>query len=377
MKTVLLTDICDIQYGYPFDSSKFNDSQGMPLIRIRDVMRGFSETYTTEECDESYIITEGELLVGMDGEFNISRWGKEPALLNQRVCHLIPKKVDKGYLFYFMPSALKKIEMKTPFVTVKHLSAKELNKVVVPLPEMEEQCRISATLDKVSLLISKRREELAKLDGLVKARFVEMFGDPKDNAMNWSVYSLGDLFKVSSSKRIYQNEQVPEGIPFLRISDLMNRIERADETAELFISEELYEKLKDDGLVPLAGDILVTSRGTLGQCYEIREHDKFYFQDGMISWLYDRSSKISNNYLMHLFQMPGFRVQIDETPAGSTVNYLSISRIKKLKIMCPSIECQQQFADFVSQVDRSKAAVERSLASLETLKKSLMQQYFG
>ena len=211
----------------------------------------------------------------------------------------------------------------------------------------------------------------------MKARFVEMFGDPKDNAMNWSVYSLGDLFKVSSSKRIYQNEQVPEGIPFLRISDLMNRIERADETAELFISEELYEKLKDDGLVPLAGDILVTSRGTLGQCYEIREHDKFYFQDGMISWLYDRSSKISNNYLMHLFQMPGFRVQIDETPAGSTVNYLSISRIKKLKIMCPSIECQQQFADFVSRVDKSKAAVERGLASLETLKKSLMQQYFG
>ena len=157
----------------------------------------------------------------------------------------------------------------------------------------------------------------------------------------------------------------------------MNRIGKGDETAELFISEELYKKLKKDNLVPVAGDILITSRGTLGQCYEIRKEDKFYFQDGMISWLHNRNKEITNVYLMYLFQMPGFRIQIDEVPAGSTVNYLSLARMKNLRIMCPTIKFQQQFSAFVTQVDKSKLAVQRGLKELEILKKSLMQKYFG
>ena len=190
-----------------------------------------------------------------------------------------------------------------------------------------------------------------------------MFGDPKYNALEWSVYLLGNLFTVGSSKRIYQSDQVQEGIPFLRISDLMNRIENKDETAELFITAELYEELRENNLVPVVGDILVTSRGTLGQCYEIREQDKFYFQDGMISWLYNRDEKITNAYLMYLFRMPGFRLQIDEVPAGSTVNYLSLVRMKNLKIMCPPLELQQQFAAFVAEVDKSKHFGELEVAA--------------
>ena len=143
-----LPEICTIQYGFPFDSAKFSTSEGMPLIRIRDVVRGYSETFTTEEYKEEYIVNKDDLLISMDGEFNIAKWGETPALLNQRVCRLLPKsEVDKNYLFYFMPSALKRIEEKTPFVTVKHLSAKELNKVKVPLPSLEEQHRIAALLD--------------------------------------------------------------------------------------------------------------------------------------------------------------------------------------------------------------------------------------
>ena len=128
----LLTDICKLQYGYAFDSAKFTTNAGVPLIRIRDVVRGFSETFTTEECDPEYIVQDGDILVGMDGEFNIARWKGGKAYLNQRVCRLIPTdEVDEMYLYYFMPKALKAIEDKTPFVTVKHLSAKELNKIVV------------------------------------------------------------------------------------------------------------------------------------------------------------------------------------------------------------------------------------------------------
>ena len=135
-----LIDVCNVQYGYPFDSKLFSDSDGMPLIRIRDVIRGYSETFTTESYKEEYVVKRGDMLIGMDGEFNIARWGNTPALLNQRVCRIIPKQnVDKDYIYYAMPKALKEIEDRTPFVTVKHLSAKEINKIEIPLPPLETQ----------------------------------------------------------------------------------------------------------------------------------------------------------------------------------------------------------------------------------------------
>ena len=85
---------------------------------------------------------------------------------------------------------------------------------------------------------------------------------------------------------------------------------------------------------------------------------------------------VTNTYIMQLFQMPGFRKQIDDIPAGSTVNYLSLARLKELRVMCPTIELQEQFIAFVEQVDKSKLAVQQGLQELEILKKSLMQEYF-
>lgn len=358
-----LMDVCDIQYGYAFDSKKFsNDSSFIPLIRIRDVKRGYSETFYSGTYSKEYIVHRNDLLIGMDGEFNIARWNSNEALLNQRVCKIVAKNgTNEEYLRFAMSRKLKEIEEKTSFVTVKHLSAKELKKIVLKMPNIEKQSKISNILVKLEDTIKVYKKELEKLNSLIQARFIELFGDPKYNALKWPIYMLGDLFTIGSSKRIYQSEQVPEGIPFLRISDLMNKIEKADESANLFISEELYEELQERDLVPVAGDILVTSRGTLGQCYEIKEQDKFYFQDGMISWLYNRDEKITNNYLMFLFQMPGFRLQIDEVPEGSTVNYLSIARLKNLRIMCPSIELQQQFAAFVVKVNKSKFVIHKFL----------------
>jgi len=179
---VKLTDVCRIQYGFAFDSSKFSERDGTPLVRIRDVVRGYSETFTTEECGDEYLVQNDDMLIGMDGEFNISHWKGGKAYLNQRVCHLIPKDVvDALYLFYFMPKALKEIEDKTPYVTVKHLSAKELNKIIVPMPTLEEQKQIGQRLQKVDSLISLRKQQLAKLNELVKSRFVEMFGGISDS----------------------------------------------------------------------------------------------------------------------------------------------------------------------------------------------------
>ena len=187
---------------------------------------------------------------------------------------------------------------------------------------------------------------------------------------------MDQLCEVSSSKRIYQNEQSMTGIPFLRISDLVNRMDTGTKECDLHIPQVLFEELKDKGLVPVTGDILLTARGTLGRCYIVKEDDEFYFQDGMITWLSKFDSEITPQYIFHLFEMPEFRKQIDELQAGSTVAYLSISMTKKLKVMIPPIEMQNQFADFVDQMDKSKVAVQKSLDETQKLFDSLMQKYF-
>ena len=192
-----LTDICDIQYGYAFDSKCFTeDSSYPPLVRIRDVKRGYSETYYSGDYPEEYILSAGDLLVGMDGEFNIARWKCSGALLNQRVCKLAAKLgTNEEYLRFAMLKALKEIEQRTAFVTVKHLSAKELNKLELDVPELSKQDMIADILNRLEKVIEVRREELDKLDELIKARFVEMFGDPVSNSYDLPEATLPDLGK--------------------------------------------------------------------------------------------------------------------------------------------------------------------------------------
>ena len=204
-----------------------------------------------------------------------------------------------------------------------------------------------------------------------------MFGNPEFNTHGLPLYKLGDLCNVGSSKRVYQDEQSTEGIPFLRISDLCNKIDGNENSCELFIPEKVYASLKVAGLVPVAGDILVTARGTLGRCYIIKESDRFYFQDGMITWLSELNEKVTNLYISHLFDSDGMKKQITSLQAGSTVAYLSIAMTKKLNIMLPPIEQQNEFARFVEQTDKSKFRIKQSLEKLEMLYKSLLQEYFG
>jgi type I restriction enzyme S subunit len=153
-------------------------------------------------------------------------------------------------------------------------------------------------------------------------------------------------------------------------------VDRAD-TCDLYISEELYESFKQSGLIPKAEDILVTSRGTLGLCYIVNEWDRFYFQDGMISWLDKKADTIDSAYLMHLFVSDEIKRQIEQVSAGSTVNYLSLANLENFKILYPPLPLQHRFADFVRQAYKSKFELQHSLDVLELLNKSLIQKCFN
>ena len=377
----LLPEVCTIQYGFPFDSAKFSDSNGMPLIRIRDVVRGYSETYTTEEYKSEYIVHENDLLIGMDGEFNIAKWGKTPALLNQRVCRLAPNdSIDKDYLFYFMPIALKRIEEKTPFVTVKHLSAKELNKIEIPILPLEEQRKIAETLSKVDELIAFRDRQLAKLDELVKSQFTEMFGDPINNPMKWIVSKIEDIaaqeknalkagpfgsalkkeFYVRSGYKIYGQEQVICGDASF---------------GDYYIDEEKYKELKNCAVQ--AGDILISLVGTYGKTLIMPDNYEAGIINPRLMKITLNKNKVTPIYFKYYFESNALKASMDANTHGGTMGILNLGIIRQMKIQVPPLSLQNQFAAFVERVDQQKQTVQQSLEKLELMKKALMQEYFG
>ena len=375
-----LEEICAINMGQSPDSSTYNeDGNGLPFFQGN---ADFGEIYPAVRmwCSEpTKIAREKDILISVRapiGALNIANCeccigrGLAALTVNEDIC-------AQEYLWHALSGKVDELNSKGTGSTFKAINKKTLSETEIPLPPIDEQRKIAAILDKVSDLIAKRQQQLDKLDEMIKARFMEIFGDSETNTKNWRVLPMSKICSVGSSKRIYQSEQSSSGVPFWRISDLTSLITTGTVTPELYIPEERYKELKTQGQVPAPGDILITSRGTLGQCYIVKVNDRFYFQDGMISWLSGYMDGVTPLYISYLFTMPGFRKQIDSMQAGSTVAYLSITMIKKLKVMLPDIESQQQFASFVSKTEKTKTTISRSLEKLETLKKALMQDYCG
>lgn len=166
---VPLAQVVDILNGYPWPSSGFSADRGQPVIRIRNVLEGETSTFYDGEIVDGYWILPGELLVGMDGDFNRNFWNGPKALLNQRVCKLTPKPglYDARFLYHVLPGYLGLINNHTSSVTVKHLSSKTLGEIPLPLPPLAEQNRIVAKLDALNAKSARARTELARIETLV------------------------------------------------------------------------------------------------------------------------------------------------------------------------------------------------------------------
>lgn len=369
-----LPEVCEIQYGFPFDSSLFSAEGDLPLIRIRDVVRGYTETYTSEKCDVAYLVHEGDILVGMDGVFNVAKWKGEPAYLNQRVCRIIPNEtIDADFLFYFIPTALKKIENETAFVTVKHLKAKQLNAVVVPDVPIEEQKKIAAQLNVITHLISLRQQQAEKLDELVKARFVEMFGDPISNPHAFARVPLSELavIKIGPFGSLLHKEDYVHGEhALINPSHITNGKIVIDEN--LTVSDEKYIELEAYQLRP--GDVVLGRRGEMGRCAVVEREG---YLCGTGSLLIRTNGQVTADYIQKTISFPAYKRMIEDMAVGQTMQNLNVPIVSKFPIIKPPLDVQKRYYHFVQEIDREKERIQRSAALLETLKRSLMQQYFG
>lgn len=350
-----LTDVCNIQYGYAFDSKKFTDNaEYIGLIRIRDVKGGESHTYYLGDYDKTYIVNEGDILIGMDGEFNIAKWKSKPALLNQRVCKIVPnKKVNADYLQYYLSIELKNIEARTSFVTVKHLSAKELNVLTLELHNLEMQSKIAQTIRSIEKLIEAEKKQLNSYDELIKFRFVEMFGILQDNQNGYDIVTLEDvcsMIKDGTHQTPRYTEDTNKGYKFLSSKDVMTQ--KIDWTDIKYIPADLHEKLYAT-IKPQRNDILMSKNGVNYGVAAVNDTDEIF--DIYVSLALLRPIETINPvYLKSVINSSDTKHQFDRSIKGIGVPNLHLGEIKKTRILFPPIELQQQFADFVHQVDKLK-----------------------
>ena len=263
--------------------------------------------------------------------------------------------------------------------TFKAISKQTLSETEIPLPPMEEQKKIAAVLDKVSDLIAKRRRQLDKLDLLVKARFVEMFGEPVINNLKLATKAMTEVCTIIDGDRgknyPKQEEFSDKGYCLFLNAKNVTATGFSFDTC-MYITKEKDKLLRNGKLQ--RGDIVLTTRGTIGNLafYDLNvPFENMRINSGMVIL------RLNKDIISEVFFIEQFKLQIqlikEKIASGSAQPQLPISTMNKIRILIAPKELQNQFADFVEQTEKTKTSISHSLEQLETLKKSLMQEYFG
>ena len=325
---------------------------------------------------DNFICDAETVVIGRKGSINNPIFVDEPfwnvdtafgLVANKEV--LLPK-----YLYYFCVNY--NFEQLNTTVTIPSLTKANLLQIEIRVPDMDIQQNIVNVLDKICYLIDVRRKELYSLDQLVKSRFIELFGDPDVNSKGWNECALSEKLNVVGGYA-FKSDQFDEerGIPVLRIGNI---------NAGFFRPVNLVYWHEDESLeryIVYPGELVMSLTGTVGKddygnvCILGDDYGKYY--------LNQRNAKleivegIDKYYLSQLLKFEQIKKRLTGISRGVRQANISNKDILNLVVPVPPMEIQEQFSAFVAQTDKSKLAVQQGLQELETLKKSLMQQYFG
>lgn len=382
MKTVKLGSLCNILSGFAFKSDLFGD-EGLPIVRIRDVVRGYSDTYYSGDYDEKYILDDGDILIGMDGDFNTAYWNGGRALLNQRVCKIEvdSTKLCKKFIYYFLPLELKKIWDETPFVTVKHLSVKKIVDIDVPDWPLETQKQIAAVLEKADQLRKDCQQMDQELNSLAQSVFIEMFGDPLINPKGWSIRTLSDFYASEKTgtkcgpfgSALKKEEFVDSGVPVWNMSNISLTGEFLD-VPSLWITEDKYEDLESYNVIQ--GDVIISRAGTVGKMGVVSsKYDKSIISTNLIRVRFGKD--LLPLYFVCLMTYCKTRFKRLKVGDDGSFSHMNTGILDNLEFPYPPISEQLKYMKFREKLDIQFKFLNQLKIEQELNFNSLMQKAFN
>lgn len=373
----------------PSDLHTKLDSQSVILLRANNISDGlinFDDVVYVDKCkvSQNQYLRDGDILIcASSGSKHLV--GKAAAFHSQidctfgAFCKVVRPHSDLiDYLEVYFQSHIyrKKISEVAMGANINNIRNEHIDALELPVGCPEENATFTKTVHAIMKIIRVRQQQLKKLDELVKSRFIELFGDLTSNAYGWETCTLDECFDITSSKRILKSEWKDQGIPFLRVRDMVQLATTGMMDNEFFVSEEFYESLSDSDGVPAQGDILVSATSTLGKCHVVGNGERFYFKDADV--LRFRPQRAINPvFFMEQMKTAYIEEQISRTLGVTTVAHFTIKAAKTISIRYPDLVLQEQFASFVEQTDKSKFVIQQALDKAQLLFDSLMQKYFG
>ena len=322
---------------------------------------------------DDYICEADTVIVGRKGSINNPIFVEEPFWNVDTAFGLVAKRevLLPRYLYYFCRNY--DFERLNKAVTIPSLTKSDLLKIEITLPSLEIQEKIVNRLLKIEEVIQARQQQLQKLDDLVKARFVEMFGDPVTNPHGFEKVTLSDLAEIKIGpfgSLLHKEDYIEGGHALVNPSHIIDGKVSVDEN--LTVSDDKFAELSAYHLQ--VGDVVMGRRGEMGRCAVVLD-------DGLLcgtgSLLIRTKGEVTADYIQKIISFPSFKKTIEDMAVGQTMPNLNVPIVSGFQIIKPPMEVQSAYYKFVEQLDKSKFEIKQSLEKLELLKKSLMQKYFG
>ena len=368
-----LGDIATYVNGFAFKPSDWSN-EGLPIIRIQDLTgNSYQANRYNGSYHPKYEVNDGDVLISWSASLGVYVWKGEKAVLNQHIFKVVFDKseVDKNFFVHQVQNILENAASEAHGATMKHLTKPVFDALPFYLPNIEKQKEIASVLDKVTELIALRKEQLVKLDQLVKSRFIELFGDVA-NTPKYSAVPLGTICTTLSGGT--PTTKIPEyyqgDIPWISTPYLGNNHINGS-SAKAYITEDAI-KNSATHLIP-ANTIMFGIRVGVGKSSIIDE--PMCANQDIVALMGIDTNKYNLLFIKHV--LDGYQSHFDSIKKGATILGITTDDLKKVMIPVVGSELQNQFATFVEQTDKSKSAIQQSLDKLESLKKSLMQEYFG